>query len=204
LTEQLRNKLAVPQKNLEEIANDFGEFSLKICDDYPLLDLVNTLTFLVSEFVLHLTHESTDRLTSIFNALELHPIIKKASKKLFRDGHYPQAILEAYKALINHVKEKSGKKTLPQRDLMGYTFDVLYETEPLKVTKEPVLKLNALKSLEEIDEQKGFMYLFLGAVIGVRNPKAHAIVEQKDPFKTLEYLSLASLLAKRVDEARLN
>jgi hypothetical protein len=48
------------------------------------------------------------------------------------------------------------------------------------------------------------MYLFMGSVVGIRNPKAHRRIEQKDPFKTLEYLSLASLLAKRVDEAKLN
>jgi hypothetical protein len=30
------------------------------------------------------------------------------------------------------------------------------------------------------------------------------MIEQRDPFKTLEYLSFAGLLAKRVDEAELN
>jgi hypothetical protein len=55
-----------------------------------------------------------------------------------------------------------------------------------------------------MDEQEGFMHLYMGAVIGIRNPKAHGMVEQRDPYKTLKYLSFASLLAKRVDEAKLN
>ena len=36
--------------------------------------------------------------------------------------------------------------------------------------------------------------------MGIRNPKAHAEVQQKDPYRTLEYISLASLLAKRLEE----
>lgn len=203
LAKQLQNKLRAYKKDPEKIYHDFDRLHEKICCDLSLMDFVNTLRFLVSEFEIHQYDKSMDRLTSIFNNLKLHPIIKKSSKKLFRDGHYSSAILEGYKALINYVKEKSGKKTLPERDLMGNVFDVKYTREPLELTKEPILKLNELNSLEEIDEQKGFMHLFLGAVIGIRNPKAHAIIEQRDPFKTLEYLSLASLLAKRVDEAKI-
>lgn len=46
--------------------------------------------------------------------------------------------------------------------------------------------------------------LFIDSVMGIRNPKAHGLIKQEDPFKTLEYLSLASLLAKKVDEAKFN
>jgi len=140
----------------------------------------------------------------VFDLLELHPVIKNASEKLFKDKHYAQAIFEAYKALINYVKDKSGQKVLDGQDLMGKVFDVKYDKETLNISKKPILQLNELLTREDLDEQKGFMYLFMGSVVGIRNPKAHGIIEQKDPFKTLEYLSLASLLAKRVDEAKLN
>jgi hypothetical protein len=46
----------------------------------------------------------------------------------------------------------------------------------------------------------GLMLLFMGAMVGVRNPRAHGIVEEKDAYSTMEYLMLASMLAKRVDE----
>ncbi len=140
----------------------------------------------------------------VFNLLNLHPVIRKTSEKLFKDGHYSQAIFEAYKALINHVKERSKKKTLDGQELMRKVFDVEYDRKTLKITRKPILQLNDLQTREDMDEQIGFMHLFLGAVEGIRNPKAHGIIDQKDPFKTLEYLSFASLLAKRVDEAKLN
>jgi len=65
----------------------------------------------------------------------------------------------------------------------------------------PILRWTDLKTDSDKDEQEGFMLLFMGAIVGVRNPKAHDHVIQKDKIKTLEYLSFASLLAKRIDEA---
>jgi len=81
---------------------------------------------------------------------------------------------------------------------MGTVFGIEYDKKTLNISKKPILQLNELLTREDLDEQKGFMYLFMGSVVGIRNPKAHGIIEEKDPFKTLEYLSLASLLAKRV------
>ena len=141
---------------------------------------------------------------TVFNLLELHWVIKNASEKLFKDKHYAQAIFEAYKALINYVKKKSGKTDLDGEELMGTVFGIKYDKETFNISKKPILQLNELLTREDLDEQKGFMFLFMGSVTGIRNPKAHGIIEEKDPFKTLEYLSLASLLAKRVDEAKLN
>lgn len=129
--------------------------------------------------------------SSLFDTLKLHPKIVGASEKLFKDGHYSQAILEAYKCLNNHVKEKSGKSDLDGKDLMAKTFRLT----------GPILKLNKLKTQSEKDEQEGFMLLYMGAMEGIRNPKAHETVQQKDPNRTLEYLGLASLLIRRVDEA---
>jgi len=140
----------------------------------------------------------------IFDLLQLHPVIKDASEKLFKNKHYSEAIFAAYKALINYVKEKSNRKMLDGQELMGKVFDVEYDKETLKVKKKPILQLNELTTRENMDEQKGFMYLFIGSVMGIRNPRAHGLIKQEDPFKTLEYLSLASLLAKKVDEAKFN
>jgi len=130
--------------------------------------------------------------TGIFESLDIHHEIKSASGKLFSDGHYAQSILEAYKALNNCVKAKSGKTELDGKSLMSTVFS----------RDSPILALNSLSSTSDKDEQEGFMLLYMGAMVGIRNPKAHEIVRQDDPLKTLEYLALASLLARRVDEAR--
>ena len=64
----------------------------------------------------------------------------------------------------------------------------------------PTLKFNDLESQSDKDEQKGFMYLFSGAVSGLRNPRAHEFVHD-DPERALEFIAFVSLLAKLLDEA---
>jgi len=130
--------------------------------------------------------------TAVFESLNIHPEIRSASARLFGDGHYAQSILEAYKALNNYVKARSGRTELDGKSLMSTVFS----------RDNPILALNSLRSTSDKDEQEGFMLLYMGAMAGIRNPKAHETVQQDDPFKTLEYLALASLLARRVDEAR--
>jgi uncharacterized protein (TIGR02391 family) len=202
MTKQLQNEISNTIDEME-ILRTYEEFIKKVGHDQRFSDFTNTLKVTVIEFEGYCMSE-LEELPFIYNKMNLHPVIRKASEKLFKDKHYADSILKAYIALINYVKEKSGKKTLDGQNLMGNVFDVKYNSETLEVTDKPVLKLNNLITREEIDEQKGFMYLYLGAVMGIRNPKAHAIIEQKDPFKTLKYLSFASLLAKRVDEAKLD
>ena len=128
--------------------------------------------------------------STMVQSSDLHPKIKEASEVLFRDLHYASCVLEAYKALESHVKEKSGREDLSGRSLMSEVFS----------RKDPILGLNALRNESDRDEQEGFMLLFMGAMVGVRNPRAHGVVEEKDAYSTMEYLMLASMLAKRVDE----
>lgn len=64
--------------------------------------------------------------------------------------------------------------------------------------KNPVLKFNKLSDTSEMDEQKGFMMLFSGAVAGLRNPRAHKIIKD-DPEMALEFIAFISLLAKLAD-----
>jgi len=125
----------------------------------------------------------------LYDFLMFHPKIVKASRSLFRSKHYPEAILNAFKCIEIFAKKKSGLKGRGV-DLMHRVFN----------EKNPIIKLNQMHEDFEIDEQMGFRFIYAGAIMGIRNPKAHAEVPQKDPYRTLEYLSLASLLAKRLDE----
>ena len=127
----------------------------------------------------------------LFDSLKLHPRIVEVARPLFADGHYAQAIFEAFKAVNNMVKDKSGLVSLDGKQLMAAAF----------AESQPVLKVSELRDRSERDEQEGFKFLFMGSTLGIRNPKAHTTTVQTDPLRTLEYLALASLLAKRVDEA---
>jgi uncharacterized protein (TIGR02391 family) len=120
----------------------------------------------------------------------LHPEIVDASGDLFTDGHFAPAILEAFKRVELRVRSQSGLAASGQ-DLMARAF--AGDSPPIDV------RVEGGQSGE--DEQEGFRFLFMGAVRGIRNPKAHEAVSQVDPQRALEYLGFASILMRRLDDA---
>jgi uncharacterized protein (TIGR02391 family) len=138
----------------------------------------------------------------LYKALGLHPRIRKVSEELFRDGHYPQAILEAYKEVNNIVKRKSGRQDLDGKSLMDQVFK--FAQRDGEIIEKPVIQINELQSQSDRDEQQGFQFLFGGAILAIRNPKAHDTNFEKDSHAALEYIAFASLLAERVEKAKKN
>jgi uncharacterized protein (TIGR02391 family) len=133
----------------------------------------------------------TARVQASFAGLELHPRIAGACAELYRGGHYRNAVLDASVALVNLVKEKSRRHDLDGAGLMSLVF----------TKNKPILAFNDLKDRTDEDEQEGMMHLFVGAVLALRNPRAHALLNDS-PELALEYIALISLLAKRVDESK--
>jgi len=123
----------------------------------------------------------------------LHPEVRAVAERLFLDGHYAQAIFEAFKAIAARVKANSPDLDLEGKRLMARVFK----------PDNPILKLNQLSSTSEKDEQEGFMHIFMGAMQGIRNPKAHDVVLQEDRQRASEYLALASPPMRRIDDALL-
>lgn len=115
----------------------------------------------------------------------LHPNIINTSGRLYEDGHYRSAVLDAYIDLINRVKRLSGRPDLDGSRLMQQVFSA----------KNPTMLVS-----DDPDEQLGFMWLFSGAVMAIRNPKAHKIVEVTDPQRSLEWLAFASVLHRILDD----
>ncbi|MGB7290555.1 MAG: TIGR02391 family protein [Thermodesulfobacteriota bacterium] len=136
-------------------------------------------------------HSATGKTLKAYEGLELHPAIERAAGQLFRDSHYANAVEDAVKALNTLVRLNSGIDDKDGSQLMEYVFS----------PKEPVLKFNKLVDRSDVDEQKGFMMLFSGAVSGLRNPRAHKIIKD-DPEMALEFVALISLLAKLADQAK--
>lgn len=124
---------------------------------------------------------------------KLHNSVVFAGKKLFCDSHYSQAIFEVCKLLNKRVQELSGS-TLDGKKLMLEVFSV----------NNPKLQFNSLSNQSDKDEQEGFMHIFAGVMHGIRNPKGHDIINLKDQYKALEYLSALSLLFRKLDDAQSN
>jgi uncharacterized protein (TIGR02391 family) len=120
----------------------------------------------------------------------LHAEILKVSSDLFTDGHYSDAIFKACVALEVRVKAMSGLDVIGEK-LMGEAFG----------GSRPLIDVKHEQGESGESEQRGFRFLFMGAMAGIRNPKAHGLVEQSDPQRTLEYLAFASVLMRRLDEA---
>lgn len=127
---------------------------------------------------------------TMFNRLELHPRTYEACVDLFKNGHYAEAIFNAFREVESYIKEKSGVSDKSGQSLMAHVFN----------ENHPIIKLNPLQSQADIDEQAGFKFLFMGAHRGIRDPKAHERIQQTSYHRTLKYLALASLLMERTDE----
>jgi len=126
-----------------------------------------------------------------FDELSLHPRITDVSGDLFKDGYHWEAVFAASKALVNYVKERSGKHDLEGARLMRTVFSA----------KSPLLSFNDLRDQTDHDEQEGMMHLFEGVILAIRNPGGHAFPEGSEQ-RAIEYISLISLLAYRVQEAK--
>lgn len=133
---------------------------------------------------------SSGKTLKAYEGLELHPEIERAVGNLYRDGHYANAIEDATKALNALVRMRSGVDDKDGIPLMETVFS----------PKNPILKFNNLTDQSDVDEQKGFMMMFGGAVAGLRNPRAHKIIKD-DPEMALEFIAFVSLLAKLVDKS---
>lgn len=126
-----------------------------------------------------------------FGDLDLHPEVERASGQLFRDGHYANAVEDACKVLDMLVKLRAMRTDPSGTELMQLVFS----------QKNPILKFNEQQNDSEKSEQQGMMYLFAGAMLALRNPRAHGLVNDH-PERAVEYLSFLSMLARSLDRTQ--
>lgn len=129
---------------------------------------------------------------TLFDILVVEEPLRSTTRRLFVNGHYAQAIEEAYKCLNNQVKQKTGMPSNDGVPLMENVFS----------PKSPKLKINNLTTLSEKDEQEGYMRIFAGCMKGIRNPRAHAHNYPDDPKTALELLTFANHLFRVVRVAQ--
>ncbi len=125
-----------------------------------------------------------------FVARDIHEALPRKVGELFDDGHYAEATYEACKYLDAEVRRLSGV------DKTGF---------PLMMDAlngdGPKLRLNALGTMSEKDEQAGFRFLFAGSVLAIRNPRGHEHAISDDLETCLSHLSLVTMLLRRLERA---
>lgn len=134
---------------------------------------------------------STD--DDLFDAFVSDGALQKKTKKLFLDGHYARAVEEAYKLIDNMVKKRAGElcSSKSGTGLMREAFS------PNKV----ILKLNDNLSDVDRDEQQGYMDIFAGCMMGIRNPRAHDADLEDQREYALRLLGFADHLILRIRKA---
>ncbi|AGB03294.1 TIGR02391 family protein [Methanoregula formicica] len=122
----------------------------------------------------------------------LHPIIQRHAYDLFQNGDYRNAVLNSIIGIFDQIREKTGLEDDGDKLI----------TQALSI-QNPLLVLSDLNTDSGRNDQKGFLLIFQGAYIGIRNPKAHTLEHDLTEKKAAQYLIFASLLARRIDEATL-
>ena len=122
----------------------------------------------------------------------LHPVIIEHALPQYRNGHLRDAVLDSIVAVFDLIRRRTGLKG-DGESLINAALSL----------EHPLLILSELDSQSGRDDQKGFIQIFKGAFQGVRNPKAHSMSHDLTPLKAAQYLVFASLLARRVDEAKI-
>ncbi len=125
-----------------------------------------------------------------FDSRDIHPKLPRTVRRLFDNGHYPQATFEAFK-FVDKVVQKLSSDTESGFKLMMKAFS----------DSSPTVRLTACMSQSEKDEQKGYQFLFAGSVLAIRNPRGHEYSIRDGPDDCLDHLSLASLLLRRLEQS---
>lgn len=121
----------------------------------------------------------------------IHPEIKNVSKTRFEDGHFADAVESAFKEINSRVKEIVKDRANVELDgapLMRKAFS----------RDNPIIKIGDLTTESGRNVQQGYMEMFAGAMIGIRNPKAHSnqTITQMDAIRKLNF---ASMLMYKID-----
>ncbi len=129
----------------------------------------------------------------LYDALITDPTLKAATRKLFKDEHYWDAVGKAYLVVNNAVKMRA-KSTYDGVALMNHAFS----------EKNPILGITSRKTESEKNEHNGYRSIFAGAMLGIRNPHHHEDLRD-EPEAALEMLMMANHLlrvAKRAKKPR--
>jgi len=121
----------------------------------------------------------------------LHPIVAEKALKLLQDGHLREAVLNSIMAVFHLIQERTGL-TEDGEILAGKALSL----------RDPHLILTEVDTESGRNDQQGFMKILQGAYQGIRNPKAHRLAHDLTGPNAAQYLVFASLLARRIDEAR--
>lgn len=129
----------------------------------------------------------------------VHPLIIKASQKLYLDGHYANAAEDAFIEVNAHIKKlysafNPNETKIPDGvTLMNKLFS----------EDNPLVSIHDRSTQTGRDIHNGYRFMLAGAMSALRNPKAHSNDEKLSPEEAMRRLMFASMLMYKIDEVKL-
>lgn len=123
----------------------------------------------------------------------MHPKVVDASKKLFVSGHARQAVQDAFIALEENIRRTYSESTGEHRigaELMVRAFG----------GESAIIQLFPTSDSSRAEKQEGYMHIFQGVMMAIRNPKSLSLFEVED-IDAIDMLFIASRLFKKLDSA---
>ncbi len=138
---------------------------------------------------------------------ELNPKIVELCRQHYENEFYADCILTALREINTRLKRFVLQETGNEYDgvnLMRKAFGFNYDRDSRSINRMPVVLLvDNLESETSRNLQDGYMNIFVGSFIALRNTKAH---ENMNPSqnRTIHMLFLCSLLMYKLDESNMN
>lgn len=184
--DRLRDKILPNLKTSDLISvNQFGQQLVTPqngINPYSFGEVIATITYL--------NGYGNNNSSSIWE--NIHPQIISIAKGRFDDGHYADAVEAAFKEINTRVKKIYRDRTSVEKDgskLMQAAFSI----------QNPIIRLGDTSTETGTNIQQGYMEMFVGAMIGIRNPQAHNnLLVSKD--KAIRKLHFASILMYKIDD----
>lgn len=126
---------------------------------------------------------SKKELSLMFESRNFHPVLFDKCKNTFVNNHMKETVINGIMAVLNEIKEVTGRVDLDGADLINNIFS----------PDNPILMTGSYQ-LGDDTEQRGIHTLFLGFVYAIRNQFLHRDIYLENPFITIEYLSFFNFL----------
>ncbi|MFI5797583.1 TIGR02391 family protein [Streptomyces sp. NPDC051677] len=120
---------------------------------------------------------------------EMHPEVISTAGELWADGHLTQAVLAVFRHIEFRVQKVTGELSDSGQSLMAKAFS------------DSGLDVRKSHGMSGQSEQAGFKFLYMGAMAGLRNPRAHGNPPKEEEAEAYEAIAFGSLLLRRLDLA---
>ena len=123
----------------------------------------------------------------------IHPKIKTLVFDKFIGKNYADSVETAFKEINSRLKKIYKKQKGVEKDGVPLMTSIFSQ-------EDPILRFEDIGTQNGKNVQLGYMKIFEGAMLGIRNPKAHENMSI-DKDSAIKRLILASLLMDKIDEA---